>query len=48
MRATILPYAVILTKVHRAEISVMTNGCIVTSELRHMSKYICVYATIMQ
>ena len=29
MRATILPYAIILTKVQRATVSIMTKGCIV-------------------
>ena len=28
MRATILPYAIILTKVHRAVVSIMAKGCI--------------------
>ena len=29
MMATILPYAIILTKVHRAAVSIMGKGCIV-------------------
>ena len=29
MRATVLPYAIILTKAHRAAVSVMAKGCIV-------------------
>ena len=29
MRATILPYAIILTKAHWAAISIMAMGCIV-------------------
>ena len=29
MRATILPYAIILTKAHRAVVSVLVKGCIV-------------------
>ena len=29
MRATILPYAIILTKTHRAVVSMMAKGCIV-------------------
>ena len=29
MRATILPYAIILTKVRRAAVSIMAKGCIV-------------------
>ena len=29
MRATILPKAVILTKAHRAAVSLIANGCIV-------------------
>ena len=29
MRATILLYAIILTKAHRAEVSIMAKGCIV-------------------
>ena len=29
MRATILPHAVILTKAHRAAVSMMAKGCIV-------------------
>ena len=28
MRATILPEAIILTKAHRAEVSMMAKGCI--------------------
>ena len=30
MRATILPKAIILTKAHRATVSMMVKGCIVT------------------
>ena len=30
MRATILPYAITLTKAHRAAVSMMAKGCIVT------------------
>ena len=30
MRVTILPKAIILTKAHRAAVSVMAKGCIVT------------------
>ena len=33
MRATILPYAFILTKAHRAAVSMMAKGCIVASIL---------------
>ena len=29
MRATILPYAFILTKAHKAAVSIMAKGCIV-------------------
>ena len=29
MRVTILPKAIILTKAHRAAVSIMANGCIV-------------------
>ena len=29
MRARILPYAIISTKAHRAEVSIMAKGCIV-------------------
>ena len=29
MRATILPLAIILTKAHRATVSIMAKGCIV-------------------
>ena len=29
MKATILPYAIILTKAHRATVSMMAKGCIV-------------------
>ena len=29
MRATILPEALILTKAHKAAVSIMTKGCIV-------------------
>ena len=29
MRATILPWAIILTKAHRAVVSIKTKGCIV-------------------
>ena len=29
MRATILPYAIILTKAHRDMVSMMAKGCIV-------------------
>ena len=29
MRTTILPYAIILTKDHRAAVSMMAKGCIV-------------------
>ena len=29
MRATKLPYAIILTKAHRAAVSMMAKGCIV-------------------
>ena len=29
MRATILPYDVIVTKAHRAMVSIMAKGCIV-------------------
>ena len=29
MRVTILPKAIILTKVHRAAVSIMAKGCIV-------------------
>ena len=29
MRATILPLAIILTKAHRAVVSIMAKGCIV-------------------
>ena len=30
MRATILPYALVLTKAHRATVSVMAKGCMTT------------------
>ena len=33
MRATILPYAIILTKAHRAAVSMMAKGSIVTRVL---------------
>ena len=33
MRATILPFAIILTKAHRAAVSKMAKGSIVTSVL---------------
>ena len=29
MKATILPYAIIVTKAHRAAVSTMAKGCIV-------------------
>ena len=29
MRATILPWAIILTKAHRATVSIIAKGCIV-------------------
>ena len=29
MKATILPYAIILTKAHRAAVNMMVKGCIV-------------------
>ena len=54
MRATILPYAVILTNAHRAAVSMMAKGCIVARvlPLRYflflLPNYICVYAIMMQ
>ena len=33
MRATILPYVIILTKAHRAAVSMMAKGSIVASEV---------------
>ena len=33
MRVTISPYASILTKVHRAAVSIMAKGCFVASVL---------------
>ena len=33
MRATVLPWAVILTKAYRATVSMMAKGCIVASVL---------------
>ena len=33
MRATILPWAIILTKAHRAAVSMMAKGCIVARVL---------------
>ena len=33
MRVTILPYAIILTKAHRAAVSMMAKGCIVARVL---------------
>ena len=33
MRATILPLAMILTKAHRATVSIMAKGCIVAQVL---------------
>ena len=33
MRAAILPYAIILTKAHRAAVSIIAKGCIVASVL---------------
>ena len=53
MRVTILPYASILTKAHRAAVSIMAKGCIVTLILPLrcflflLPNHIHVYATIM-
>ena len=33
MRATILPWAIILTKAHGATVSMMAKGCIVSVEV---------------
>ena len=54
MRATILPWAVMLTKAHRAAVSMMAKGCIVARVLHLkcflflLPNYIHVYAIIMQ
>ena len=54
MRATILPKAIILTKVHRAAVSMIAKGCIVARKLTLrcflflLPNYIHVYAIIMQ
>ena len=54
MRATILPYAIRLTKAHTATVSMTTKGCIVAGILPLkcflflLPKYIHVYAIMMQ
>ena len=54
MRATILPYAIILTKAHRAVVSIMAKGCIVAGVmplrcfLFLLPNYIYIYAIMMQ
>ena len=51
MRDTILPYAIILTKAHRAAVSMMAKGCIVLPLrcfLFLLPNYIHVYTIIMQ
>ena len=56
MRTTILPKAIILTKVHRAAVSILVKGCVVTSVLplrcflflllNYMNSYLCNYNSI--
>ena len=54
MRATILPWAIILTKAHRAAVSIMVNVCIgaqvlpLRCFLLLLPNYIHVCAIIMQ
>ena len=54
MRATLLPYDIILTKAHRAVVSMMAEGCIVARLLPlrcflfSLPNYTHVYAIIMQ
>ena len=54
MRATILPWVIILTKAHRAAVSIMAKGCIVAEVLPLrcflflIPNFIHVYAIIMQ
>ena len=45
MRATVLPYAIILTIAHRAAVSTVAKRSIVTGVLPN---YIHVYAIVMQ
>ena len=52
MRATVVPQAIILTKAHRAAVSIMAKGCIVAGVLPLcflflLPNYIHVYAIIM-
>ena len=54
MRATILPWAIILTKAHRAAVSMIAKGCILVQVLPLrcflflLPNYMHVYAMIMQ
>ena len=55
MRASILAYGIILTKVHRAVVRMMAKGCIVACIVLSLKcfffllpNYIHVYAIIMQ
>ena len=54
MRASILPYAIIMTKAHRAMVSMMVKGCIVALVLPLrcflflLPNHIHVYAIIVQ
>ena len=54
MRATMLPWAIILSKAHRIVVSIMAKGCIVAcilplrSFLFLLPNYIHVHAMLMQ
>ena len=44
MRATLLPYAIILTEAHRPAVSMMTKGCMVTCQST-ASEVFCILTT---